>query len=51
MPDVESSKPFVIDAVIHADNFLESNMVTISDSMEEFSYGVFKHHKMFSPGR
>jgi hypothetical protein len=35
--------PFVIDAVTHADNFLESNMVTISDSMEEFSYGVFKH--------
>jgi hypothetical protein len=22
-------------------------MVTVSDSMEEFSYGVFKHHKVF----
>lgn len=49
MPEIESSKPFVIDAVVHAYNFLESNMVTVSESMEEFSHGVFKHHKMFSP--
>jgi uncharacterized protein len=42
-------RPFVVDAVIHAYNFLESNMVSTSADMEEFSKGVFKHHKMFSP--
>jgi predicted TIM-barrel fold metal-dependent hydrolase len=45
----ELTAPFVFDGVIHAYNFLESNMVDTSADMAEFSYGVFKHHKMFSP--
>jgi uncharacterized protein len=49
MSEVESSRPFVVDAVIHAYNFLESNMVTTNGDMDEFRYGVFKHHTMFSP--
>src|ERR1700752_4831292 len=42
-------RPFVVDAVIHAYNFLESNMVSGTADMDEFRTGVFKHHKMFSP--
>jgi predicted TIM-barrel fold metal-dependent hydrolase len=42
-------RPFVVDAVIHAYNFLESNMVSTTADMEEFRFGVFKHHRMFSP--
>ncbi|MEI7547938.1 MAG: amidohydrolase family protein, partial [Actinomycetota bacterium] len=45
----ESTTPFVIDGVIHAYNFLESNMVVKSEASAEFSHGVYKHHMMFSP--